>query len=95
MATLNGNEERILIACKNAIVDATCCNFGMTEEVTSEGFSSSEIKGYLSQLQTKGLIKLWSEYGQIKMTVAGCDYLLARVMDSQIIEELNDIKANV
>ena len=96
ISKLNEKELQVLIACKQAIVLCTGCEFGYGEDVTVTGLSKNQIKGYLSQLSQKKFITIREDfYGQIHFTKNGVDYLLSQTTMESDIEQLNDIRDNI
>lgn len=97
--TLNINELKVLKACRDEIVARSGCEFGLTLFVSVRGLASEQVKGYLSILQSKGLISIWhghTEQGnQVKLTHAGCDYLERMTDDIREMETLAEIKVNI
>ena len=90
MNTLNENELKVLSACKDAIVKETRCEFGRFDFVVVEGMSKNQLKGYISQLQTKGLVSIdESSFHNITMSIKGCNYLLDNTdTDHEVIHEI-------
>ncbi len=94
---LNANEETVLYACVNAIIKYSGCEFSPTSFVKSENITDNQMKGYLSQLNSKGFIKSWEADGNknVSLTEMGCDYLLNITDDKVEIEQIKDIKKNI
>lgn len=89
---LNDNEIKVLFACMDAIVGATGCEFGCTDEVSVKGITKSQLKGYLSQLKQKQFIDLDNEFGQVTMTIAGCQALRFACNDDKTLTFLKGIE---
>ena len=97
-AKLNQNEENVLIACLKEIYSFTRVEFGLTCQVKVQGLTKNQIKGYLSALQTKGLINIWEQDdqdNQVILTSSGCDHLLTIIERGEWIQAINDIKENI
>lgn len=101
MKNLNQNEIAVLKACMNAIIDFTGCEFGVVNEIKANGISANQLKGYLSQLQSKEYISIYEfsprdkQDNRVKLTVKGCDYLLSTTTNESEIVLINDIKDNL
>ena len=62
---LNDKELMVLKACADNALDAAGGDFGFTDEVPAyikEHLTTNQVKGYLSSLQSKGMIMIDSEY---------------------------------
>lgn len=94
---LSDKALKILFACKDVIVKETGVEFGRTSEVMVEGLNQSQIKGYLSTLQGRGMITTFDNgnHNNVKLTVLGCDTLLERATNATEIEQILDIKNNI
>ena len=64
---LNENEVKVLIAVFDEIMDCTNGEFGYTDDLTVDGLTTNQIKGYLSQLVQKGRISIDDERQQVMM----------------------------
>ena len=64
---LNDNEVKVLIAIRAAIEECTGNQFCYFQEITVEGLSVNQVKGYLSSLQGKDRIYCDDEAEQISM----------------------------
>lgn len=94
--SLNENEMVVLVACKTAIYNYSRVEFGEVPTAV-EGLSSSQIKGYISQLSQKGMIELFQNgsYNNVSLTLQGVDYLIERASDNKDVEILTAIKDNI
>ena len=73
---LNSNEQDVLEACKQAIIDCTNGEFGYTSDVKVEGLTKNQIKGYLSQLAQKRLIDIADDFdGQMHLREESKEFL--------------------
>ena len=60
------------------------------QEIDYSGMSKNQLKGYISQLQTKGLVSIdESSFHNITMSIKGCNYLLDNTdTDHEVIHEI-------
>ena len=73
---LNENEVKVLEACKQSVIDCTGNEFGYTDELPKiEGLERKQIRGYLSQLEQKGLIVIEEEYKQLWIKKAAENFI--------------------
>jgi hypothetical protein len=71
---LNTTETLVLRACLSEVINCTTNQFGYTNDVEVSGLSKSQVKGYLSQLQQKGMISI-GEDNQFLFKKAGLETL--------------------
>ena len=73
MKTLNDIELKVLKAVADNIIHETNGQFGYSDQVRVDGLTVNQIKGYLSQLVQKGMIRIWEEDGQTNILEKGIE----------------------